>query len=195
MTHKLDILIPTLNEPHYNQLLKRLMAILDPQIAKYPREVEIHIHDAGRKMTTGQKRNELIANSDGDYFSQIDSDDMVSPYYVDELMTAIAYSPDVVTFTGFMTTDGQKRKDFTIKLGEKYEERSNRYYRYPNHLCCFKREIVKDVKFRHVWQMEDFHWATEIRDRKLLKKEYHISKWMYHYCFVSRKMYSHQLQK
>lgn len=191
----LDILIPTLNEPHYNQLLKRLLSILSPQVEKYSGNVKIHIHDAGRSMTTGQKRNELIANSEGEYFSQVDSDDMVSPYYVDELMKAIAYSPDVVTFTGFMTTDGRNRKDFTIKLGERYEERHGRYYRYPNHLCCFKREVVKDVKFRNLWQLEDYHWATEIDRRKLLKKEIHINKWMYQYAFVSRKTYSHQIRK
>jgi glycosyltransferase involved in cell wall biosynthesis len=191
MSHKLDILIPTLNEPHYIRLLNRLLSTLNSQISKYPNEIQVKIHDAGRFMSTGQKRNELIASTVGEYFVQIDSDDKVSHYYIDELMNGIAYSPDVITFNGFMTTDGHSRKEFTIKLGERYEERNGRYYRYPNHLCCFKRSVVESVKFRNVWQMEDYYWATDIRERRLLKSEHHIEKWMYEYCFVTNKTKSH----
>lgn len=186
---KLSILIPTLNEPESIKYLRRLRGILDPQVAKYPGEVEIKIHDAGRSMPTGTKRNELIANSDGDYFSMIDVDDLVPNYYVDEMITGINQGVDVINFVGFMTTDGHSRKEFTIRIGERYEERNGRYYRYCNHLCGFKRSTVGHVKFRPIWQQEDYHYATEIRDRKLLKTEYHVERWMYHYDFKSKKHY------
>lgn len=188
---KLSILIPTLQEQRSITFLKRLTNILNPQISRYPGEVEIRIHDAGRSMPTGQKRNELIHNSDGEYFSMIDCDDIVPMYYVNELMKAIESGPDVITFVGYMTTDGGNRKDFTIKLGEKYEERDGRYYRYCNHLCCFKRSVVGHIKYRPIWVQEDYFYATEIRDKKLLKTEVHIDKPMYHYDFQSRKMADH----
>lgn len=187
---KLSILIPTLNEPESINYLRRLRGILDPQVAKYPGEVEIRIHDAGRSMPTGTKRNELINNSDGEYFCQIDTDDIVPPYYVDEMMKGILSGPDVINFVGFMTTNGQDRRNFTIRIGERYEERNGHYYRYCNHLCAFKRSVVDKVKFRPIWVQEDYYWATEIKDKRLLQSEVHIEKWMYHYDFKTLK-YKH----
>lgn len=185
MTHKLDILIPTLNEPYYNILLKRLKLILDPQIAKHNGNVQIHIHDAGRKMTTGQKRNELIENSDGEYFVQIDSDDTVPNYYIDELLKAIESGPDVISFIGEMFTNGKDRREFTIKLGSRYEERNRHYYRFCNHLCCYKRSTVEHVKFPLKWVREDYEWALAVQ--RYLKKEVHINKLMYTYDYRTKK--------
>jgi glycosyltransferase involved in cell wall biosynthesis len=184
---KLSILIPTLNEPESIAYLRRLTSILNPQIERYPGEVEVKIHDAGRTMPTGTKRNELIHNSEGDYFSQIDVDDIVPSYYVDKLMGAIVCVPDVVTFIGEMTTNGRNRTGFTIKLGEAYEERNGHYYRWPNHLCAFKRSVVEHIKFPPVWNQEDYLWSREIRNRGLLKSEVHINTHMYHYDFKTTK--------
>lgn len=184
---KMSILIPSLNEPESIKYLARLRGILDPQVLKYPGEVEIVVDNAGREIPTGTKRNNLIANSNGDFYSQIDVDDLVPDYYVDEMMKGIEFNPDVISFVGFMTTNGADRREFTIKLGEKYEEREGRYYRYPNHLCCFKRSVVGHIKFRPIWVQEDYFYATEIRDKGLLKSEVHIGdKWLYHYEFISK---------
>lgn len=183
---KLSILIPTLNEPESINYLHRLKNILVPQVERYAGEVEIVINDAGRSMSTGHKRNELIRNSTGDYFSMIDTDDLVPSYYVNEFMRAVESEPDVVSFIGYMTTNGENRREFTIKLGEKYEERHGQYFRYPNHLCFFKRSVVEHIKFPDVWVQEDYMWATEIMRRKLLKSEVHINKTMYHYDFKTK---------
>lgn len=184
---KLSILIPTLNEPESINYLRRLRGILDPQVAKYPGEVEIRIHDAGRSMPTGTKRNELIANSDGYYFSQIDCDDVPSGDYVSQLMNGIEMGVDVITFNGYMITNGGNRQDFTIKLGSSYEQWGNHFYRWPNHLCCFKRSVVEKVKFPPIWNQEDYLWSKEVRDKKLLKTSHHIDKVMYIYDFKSNK--------
>lgn len=183
---KLSILIPTLNEPYYIKGLRRLRSILDPQIARYP-DVELRIHDGGRSIPTGTKRNELIANSKGEYFVQVDSDDVVPSYYVEELMNAIKGSPDVVSFIGDMYTDGHSRKPFTIKLGSRYEERNGHYYRFPNHLCCYKRATVEKVKFPALWVREDYEWSKQIQH--LLKREVHIERHMYSYMFDSKKQH------
>lgn len=184
----LSILIPTLPEPNNIHYLARLKSILDPQVAQYPEQVELYIHDAPRSMPTGTKRNELIKNSSGKYFCFVDDDDMVSSQYVGWIMENIFRSePDVITFNGYMTTDGVLRRNFVIRLGEKYEERNGIYYRYPNHLCVFKRSVVEHVKFKPQWVQEDYFWATEIRDKGLLKTSAHIDADMYHYDFRSKK--------
>lgn len=182
---KLSILIPTLPEPESQNYLKRLLSILYPQIENRT-DVEILTHDGPRSMPTGTKRNELIARSQGEYFSQIDCDDVVPIYYVSELLKAIEQTPDVITFQGHMLTDGANRKNFTIKLGEKYEERDNHYYRYPNHLCCFRRSIVQHIKFQPIWIQEDYKYATELRDKNILRNEVHLPIQMYVYDYKTK---------
>lgn len=179
----LSILIPTLPEPESQAYLSRLRGLLAPQICE---GVEI-IEDASpRNVPTGSKRNSLIDRAQGQYFCQIDTDDIVPNYYVKEILNAIKNEPDVITFNGFMTTDGGNRRNFIIKLGEHYEERDGKYIRYPNHLCVFKRDLVKHVRFEPIWIQEDYRWATKIRDLGLLKTEVHISKDMYHYDYKNK---------
>lgn len=180
---KLSILIPTLPERH--DILSRLNNILVPQVAKH-HDVEIKYHDAGRQMTTGEKRNQLISNCEGEYFSFVDDDDVVPMYYVDELINAIQSGPDVITFIGHMTTNGKDRKNFTIKLGEKYDERGGHYYRFPNHLCCFRKSLVSHIKFPHQHVQEDYIWAKQLHDRKVLRNEIHLPIEMYHYDYHSK---------
>lgn len=184
---KLSLLIPTLNEPYSIKMLARLNAILDPQIAKVPGQVEKVIHDAGRSMPTGTKRNELIKQSTGDFFAFIDSDDVVHRNYVEKLLGGIDKGVDVVTFCGWMTTNGAKRVDFVIKLGEKYEERGGKYYRFPNHLTAMKREKVERFKFPDKWLAEDFHWASRINEARVLKTEYHWTDQLYWYDYQTHK--------
>lgn len=179
---KLTVLIPTLPERYH--LLKRLQNVLYPQLTP---EVEVRINDAGRSMTTGTKRNELIRAAEGEYFCFVDDDDMVPKYYIKELLSAIERGPDVVTFIGYMTTNGTLRQNFTIKLGSKYETVNNHHYRFPNHLACFKKSLVQHVKFPDVHVGEDYAWAKKIHDQRLLKTSVHIERDMYFYLFDSYK--------
>ncbi len=177
---KLSILIPTLPERH--ELLRRLITVLEK--TKTP-DVEIKIHDAGRGMSTGEKRNHLIKSADGEYFCFIDDDDLVPEYYISEMLKAINYNPDVVTFIGHMTTDGKNRQNFTIKLGSEYVTKNNHHYRFPNHLCAFKKSLVAHVQFPHTNVGEDYLWAVKLQT--LIKTEVHINKDMYWYDFNSTK--------
>jgi GT2 family glycosyltransferase len=176
---KLAILICTL--PERAEKLKRLTNILDPQIERFKDQVYYSIHDAGRSMTTGRKRNELINQTQSDYFVFIDDDDVVPMFYVSEILKAIEQGPDVVTFKGYITTNGENRRGWTIKLGSKYEERNGHYYRWPNHIAVMKRELVRGVSFPDITKMEDYQWSKKIHDLGLLKTEVHIDLEMYHY--------------
>jgi glycosyltransferase involved in cell wall biosynthesis len=138
-------------------------------------------------MSTGTKRNQLIEQSQSEYFSFCDDDDLVSDNYVSSIMTAIESKPDVVTFNGYMTTNGLNRRNFTIKLNSRYEEKNGHYYRFPNHLCAFKREKVQGIKFPDIWVQEDFQWAKQIHDRRILKTEVHLREDLYWYDYISTK--------
>lgn len=175
----LAILICTLPE-RYDKL-HRLMNSLEPQVQKFKDQVFVRKHDAGRAMSTGTKRNQLIEQTESDYFTFIDDDDQVSSFYVDEIVKAMETSPDVITFNGWITTNGKNRADWTIKLGSKYEERDGHYYRWPNHIVPMRRDKVKHVKFPDVWIQEDYLWSKRIRDLDLLKTEVHIDEELYHY--------------
>lgn len=177
----LAILICTL--PERFEKLKRLQNILLPQVERFKDQVFVSYNDAGRHLPTGTKRNNLIEQTQSDYFVFIDDDDHVSSNYVSEIIAAMNQNADVITFNGWMTTNGINRVNFTIKLGEKYEERDGKYFRFPNHLCVFKREKVRAVKFPDVWIQEDYIWAKAIHDRKLLGTEVHIPLDLYWYDF------------
>jgi glycosyltransferase involved in cell wall biosynthesis len=176
---KLAILICTL--PERSAKLNRLLNMLAPQINVYPDQVYYSIHDAGRAMPTGTKRNQLISQTQSDYFVFIDDDDIIDHRYVHHILEAASQNPDVITFNGWMTTNGQDRRNWTIKLGSKYEERDGHYYRWPNHIVPMKREAVRGVSFPDIWQMEDYQWSKKIHDLGLLKSEVHIDKDLYHY--------------
>lgn len=179
---KLSILICTLPDRrhHLNNLMQNLTLQNKHGVIIIP-------NDEGRNIPTGTKRNKLIDASNSDYFCFIDDDDQVPPYYIDELIKAIEQRPDVITFNGYMTTNGINRENFTIKLGEKYEKRGGHYYRFPNHICCFRRDAVRSVRFEPIWVQEDYRWAKQIYDRRLLKTEVHIDKDMYYYQYISNK--------
>lgn len=176
---KLVLLICTL--PERTDKLKRLLSILKPQIEPFKDQVYYSLHDAGRSMPTGTKRNELIEQTQSDYFVFIDDDDVVSPFYVAKILAALESNPDCVTFNGSMTTHGRDRKNWTIKLGSKYEERNGHYYRWPNHIAPMRRDKVRGVKFPDTWQMEDYLWSKKINDLGLLKTSVHIDDDLYWY--------------
>lgn len=179
----LAILICTL--PERSDKLRRLTTSLDKQISKYNGLVFYKIHDAGRSISTGQKRNMLIEQSQSDFFCFVDDDDMISEDYADNIVSGITQNPDVVTFNGWYTEHGQNRRNFTIRLGSKYYEDPKDpnfyYHRFPNHLAVFKRSLVQNVKFPNIWIQEDFQWADKIRRMDLLRTEVHIPKMLYHY--------------
>lgn len=187
MVCKLSILIPTLKDRalKYN----RLVSELHSQIYKLNLHdaVEILTDDRNRSITTGEKRNDLIANAKGLYTVFIDDDDIISNDYLEQIFKAIETSPDVITFKGFMTTNGTDRYNFELKLNLKYTTINKTHYRFPNHLCPMKRSLIKDVKFEHITLQEDIRWATKIRDLGLLKNEYHINNELYHYDFIKNK--------
>jgi ribosomal protein S24E len=183
----LSILIPTLPESKF--YMNRIMCMLKPQLND---QVEIVIDDRLRNIPTGTKRNDLIARANGEYVVSVDCDDHVSSQYVSKILQAINKShPDCVTFEGWYTENGRNRVDWVIKLGEKYEARTENgkymFFRFPNHLAVIKKELAKKVKFPAIWKGEDYAWALEMKSRRILQTSEHIPELLYHYDFLTNK--------
>jgi glycosyltransferase involved in cell wall biosynthesis len=173
----LSILTCTL--PERAHLLSRLSNKLTPQMINKP--VEFLVDPRNRTVPTGRKRNDLIRQAQGKYVCFVDDDDNVSGDYVDEILKAAEQDPDVITFCGWMTTDGRQPVDWVIKLGEEYEARNGIIYRFPNHLAVIRKEYAERISFPPIYQQEDYRWAVSMRNSGLLKTEVHIPKKLYHY--------------
>lgn len=167
---------------------KEQLEILLRQIRmQHPVAPSILIDDRGREIPTGQKRNDLIERCETEYFCFVDDDDSISPDYVEKINAALFFNPDVVTFCGWMTTNGQHRVDWTIRLGENYEERNGHYYRWPNHLCVFRKALVHDIKFENIYHGEDYKWSVAVKNSGRIVTAAHIDHQLYHYDFKTHK--------
>lgn len=156
---------------------------------KHPDKVEIIL--AKKNQLIGDKRNELLEKSLGEYVCFVDDDDWVSRDYVKTIMESIeANKPDCVSLRGEMTTDGQKPEIFEHSLKyDSWRTTGNpiKYERYPNHLNAIRADIAKQFKFPSVSHGEDHNWSTQIHNSKLLKTEVYIDKVLYQYRFISNK--------
>lgn len=189
----LSILIPSLNERA--GLLASMMRHLENQIesCEVVGQVEILSLIDDRELTTGAKRNELVAMAKGTYITHVDDDDMIPSFFIEELLKATKSEADCFSISGLITTDGADEKVWHISkdlgYGAKFDSQGREYYeRYPNHITPMKREIAIQIKYPDQTIGEDFAFATALKNAGLIKTEYRIERFpMYHYKF-SRKL-------
>lgn len=177
-THKLSILIPSLNERQGT--LMKLREELDRQIGKKSVQV-LHISD-DRQMSIGQKRNMLLMQSTGEYVSFVDDDDMVSADYIEKILAALSKNPDCSSLTGVVVfSDGYSRPFVhSLRYDRWIDDHEGKvYYRPPNHLNAVKRDIAKLVGFPSINSGEDRAFSMGIRP--YLKTEGWIDGVIYNY--------------
>lgn len=193
MTEKLlSILIPT--TPDREKVLYELLYSLHLQIevGKFQPFVEICIEPDDGKLSVGKKRQMLLEKAKGKYVVFIDSDDKVSDNYLSELLQAASQEPDVISFNGWMETNGANRENFKISKDLPYITIQDAFgkrehLRYPNHIVPVKREIALLIGFRDMRFAEDFDYAKRLKESGLLKKEVYIQKDLYYYLYNSKK--------
>lgn len=175
MNKKLSILTTTLNSRA--EIFKNLARVLRAQSNA---DVEMLANCDNGEKSIGQKRNELLESSKGDYVVFIDDDDMISPFYVFGILQAIQSKPDCCGLEGIITQRNIGPKKFVHSL--KYEdwfEKDDIYYRCPNHLNPIKREIALDAKFPDKSWQEDKDFSERLKGK--LKTEVYISGPIYYY--------------
>jgi len=182
---KLSILICTI--PSRSEMLKKLTNQLRLLLSNYDKyEYEILIQPE-QNLNVGKKRNILLQQASGDFVVFIDDDDEIHDNYVDVFMDAIQSNPnaDCIGYRGYITFDGNSKKDWVISITCKtwYEE-NGVYYRTPNHISPVKRSIALQVMFPEIAFGEDFEYSKGIYP--LLKEEVFIDEQLYHYKFVAK---------
>ena len=160
---KLSIIIPYYNTPVETEALLKALA---PQMRE---DVEVCLINDGSEQPPklpefypwigylwtehrGQSaaRNLGIESTTGDYIQFIDSDDMIPPYFIEQLLNKISENPDLIEYSW-----------------ESYGEKHTRF-RIPEHgrclnisACtrCFKRSYIGNVRFneqKDATEDEDF---------------------------------------
>jgi glycosyltransferase involved in cell wall biosynthesis len=182
----LSILIPTV--PQRANLFLELHSEINKQLemANAFGIVEVISDDSpvGTK-TTGQKRNDLIRVSQGEYVWFIDDDDMIMPNAIQNVLTALEQKPDALAINGIMTTNGNDKKEWYISKDLEYTADYSKgyevYLRPTNHITPTKKEIAKLIQFENKSNFEDYAYCMELKRLGLIKTEVKISEPVYHY--------------
>lgn len=183
----LSILVCTL--PKRREMFEQLYGKILLQIAmcNAVNEVEL-IWDDNAQITTGRKRNYLLDRAKGLFVVFIDDDDEITDDYVDSILKAIKENPDVdcIGLEGYITTNGDKRKEWSISIRHGYwHETDTHYLRTPNHISPVKRKIASHCRFPEISYGEDMEYSKRILP--FCKEETYINKSLYHYKYLTDK--------
>lgn len=182
MAIDLSILICSVTN-RVRESLSNLIDILQPQLND---NVEVLISVDNKKRTVGEKRNDLLNQSSGNYVVFVDDDDIVEGDYIYNLISAQKENPDVICFGAIRYVNNVYDKE--VKYGIQYRKDSEDqkyYYRVPNHLMCFKRDIAIQVPYPYKSLGEDAEWARNVLYK--IKTQHTIDKVLYHYYFSPEK--------
>jgi len=185
---ELSILICTLpaRANMFHSLLETIHSQIQGTGPKAFQEIEI-ISDRNRFNTVGYKRDQLLRQSTGNFIVYIDDDDRILDGYIHDIYHGIKNNPDVdcIGISGYMTTNGQDRRDWHIsrEYGSWFEQ-DKVYYRTPNHISPVKGAIAKQVGFKDQNFSEDYEYSMGILP--MLHKEFKINRQLYHYNYNSK---------
>lgn len=142
--------------------------------------VEIIILTDNKKMMLGHKRNVMVDIAQGKYVAFVDDDDRIADDYLAELLKAAESDADSIVFTAEVSLNGEPpkpcyySKDYPVDYNK-----TNAYYRIPNHICCVKREVSLKSSFPHLLYGEDAGYGKLLKPH--LKTEHKINKVLYYY--------------
>lgn len=168
-------------------MLARLLGNLEHQIIESSARdlVEVLVNADGGDKSIGQKRNELLQQAKGQMICFADDDDLLSEYYVYEILKAAKTNPDAIGINGTIDHGGVVKKWYISKdldYCTRTDSEGLEYFdRYTNHLAPVKREIALQIGFPNINFAEDHDYAKRLHESKLIKTEIIIYEPMYHY--------------
>lgn len=147
---------------------------------RHDHEVEVII-DHHETDNVGVKRNRLLQAARGKMVAFIDSDDMISPNYVYNVLKVLKTEvPDCIAINGIITFNGRReRKWFISKEYGHWYEYNEQYFRTPNHISPVRRELALQAGFPEISFGEDAEFSRRLLP--LLKTEALITEPMYYY--------------
>ncbi len=170
--------------------LDRLLAVLRPQLSQ---RVELLLAIDAGQVSIGQKRQRLLEQARGEFVVFIDDDDLVSPDYVRQILTAIYRNPtaDAITYLSRRFCDGAFEANCSYSLRNASNEGSvvidgfKTYTRWPYHVTPIRRTIALQVGFTNQDFLEDTVFAQRLRP--LLHSEEHIQAYLYEYWWRTKR--------
>jgi glycosyltransferase involved in cell wall biosynthesis len=185
MTPLLAILIPY--TPDRKIVCDRVTNLLYSQINEHPviiiKNLTRRHKDGGP--TTGFKRNQLLEgarNNGASHVAFVDSDDLVSPNYIEAVMPGVYGDYDCCELWGQYYENGKQMNPFHHSIvHDRWWQDSKFYYRNPNHLNVIKLSLLNNIKFKDQTIGEDGHFSIAIHESGVLKNEYPIKEIIYYY--------------
>ena len=168
----------------YNTFLPNIQAQLYDQLNALAEadqdRVEIIVLVDNKQMMLGHKRNTMVEMAQGKYIAFVDDDDRIAPDYIATLLKATEKDTDSIVFTAEVSLNGEPAKPcyYSKDFGVDYNK-SNAYYRIPNHICCIKREVSLKSSFPNLLYGEDAGYGKLLLPH--LKTEYKIDRVLYYY--------------
>lgn len=162
--------------PERKKDLTRLFAVLERQIGDLDIELCVNYQDG----SLGEKRQWCIDNTNGEYVSFVDDDDLVAPDFVQTIYPLL----DGVDYVGFQVqlyVDGAKQKPtyHSLRYNSWVEDESG-FYRNVSHLNPIRREVALQARFDG-GPGEDYRWALQVKPQA----EHYIDRPMYFYFFAN----------
>jgi len=182
---KLSILICTVvgREKSYENLINELVQ----QIANNNLygQVEILTEKDDCKITVGTKRNILKNKAIGEYICFIDDDDMVNEDYLSEILKAIEYNAEVITFKiqKFKNRVLDEVYIPNIHIGN-LKSGNITFIRNLLHLCPHKKYLADKINFTDKNFAEDFEYSMALAN--LNPRDFRIDKILYLYYFSEK---------
>lgn len=178
------ILVPTLGERR--PLFERLMAGLLPQLDPYAGRVRVVGWFNNGSPSLPKIRQTMVMGAETDYLSFVDDDDLVAPYFVDEIVAALATRPDYVGFQVQCYSDGAPTAVAYHSLEfSRWRNMPGRYERDISHINPIRTALARKARFDQVGagSAEDRAWAGQLRRARVLRSEMVIPRIMYHYLY------------
>lgn len=187
-TYPFDISILICTLPERRAIFQRVYTELLKQKEECSLRVEILMDSRDKRVSVGEKRNDLLDRAQGRYCCFVDDDDMVSESYLSIYETALrgGTDPDCVSLKGMLYRSGIKDKPFYHSLKYRdWSEDADGYYRYPNHLNLMKTWIAQTARFPTKSYGEDHDFSKKLLEIGLLQTEYEYTgdeiQYLYYY--------------
>lgn len=165
--------------------LVRLQAVLKPQLEEFP-DVKVTVRNFDDKLDLGTNRQIMREQSQGEYSSFLDDDDLVPANFISTIYPLL----DGVDYVGFrlqMYSDGEKQKPtfHTLRYKE-WNADQDGFYRDISHLNPIRRELALAATMSG-GHGEDARWSDRLRELSIVKTEHFIDQVMYFYYWRSNK--------
>jgi hypothetical protein len=178
-----DILI--LTQPSRATFLARLLAVLEPQCQNEP-EARYWFRLFQPSLSIGANRQAMVNQSEAEYVSFIDDDDLVPTDYVSTILPLLD-GVDMVGFNVECFTDGKliAVAKHSLQFGGWWQDGTG-LFRDLSYMTPMRRELVKLAEIEGGFG-EDRRWADRLRKTGAVKTEHYIDRAMYLYLFRTAK--------